>query len=207
MGMQVCLDLTRLLEEGEGCLVGSSAKTLALVLGETAASGYVPPRPFRCNAGPVHAYIMLADRSTKYLSELRAGDCVLAVRSCDGRARACTIGRLKVEPRPMLKVSFAPVAEQAEEGREEGRAGGQLFLQQAETVRLAARATSSLCTPSEGGMAGDDEGGMAGDDEGGMAGDADLPVTMAKAGDRILVRFTDFGTHVGRAIKAKVTEL
>ena len=53
-----------------GCLLGSSAKLLALVLAETAASGYVPPRPFRVNAGPVHQYVLMADGSTRYLSEV-----------------------------------------------------------------------------------------------------------------------------------------
>ena len=41
------------------------------------ASGFVPPRPFRVNAGPVHAYVLMADGSTKYLSECRAGDEVM----------------------------------------------------------------------------------------------------------------------------------
>lgn len=31
-------------------------------------------RPFRINAGPVHSYALLGDGSTKYLSELCAGD-------------------------------------------------------------------------------------------------------------------------------------
>lgn len=36
-------------------------------------------RPFRVNAGPVHSYALLADGSTKYLSELAAGDQVCRV--------------------------------------------------------------------------------------------------------------------------------
>lgn len=52
---RVAVDFTRLLAAEEGCLVGSSAKALAFVHGETVQSGFVPPRPFRCNAGPVHA--------------------------------------------------------------------------------------------------------------------------------------------------------
>mmetsp|Transcript_51302 Transcript_51302/g.133259 ORF Transcript_51302/g.133259 Transcript_51302/m.133259 type:complete len:381 (-) Transcript_51302:156-1298(-) len=178
VGDRVCLDLTRLLEEGEGCLIGSSAKSLALVLGETATSGYVPPRPFRCNAGPVHAYVLLADGSSKYLSEVVAGDAILVMRSSDGRRRSCTIGRCKVEPRPLVKIEFALDGEgELSEGDAVGvgLARGQLFLQMAETVRLAG------------------EGGG-------------LPVTHAKPGDALLVRVTSFGTHVGRTIKAKVTE-
>jgi 3-dehydroquinate synthase II len=38
-------------------LVGSSAKALCLVHGETLATPFVPARPFRVNAGPVHSYV------------------------------------------------------------------------------------------------------------------------------------------------------
>ena len=212
VGDRVALDLTRLLHEGEGCLLGSSAKRLALVLGETAASGFVPPRPFRVNAGPVHQYVLLADGSTKYLSEVTAGDAVLAVRASDGAGRPCVVGRCKVEPRPMLKVTFCAdgAAGGGRRGGGERRGGeaeaeakevvveeeeeaicGQLFLQQAETVRLA-----SVATPSDGA---------------GPAEHAGLPVTeaeeaAAQQGVRILVRLAEHGTHVGRTIKAKVTE-
>ena len=175
---RVCLDLTRLLREGEGCLLGSSAKLLTLVLGETAPSGYVPPRPFRVNAGPVHQYVLMAEPagSTKYLSEVVAGDVLLAVDGATGRSRGVTVGRCKVEPRPMLKVDF----------RLEDGATGHLFLQQAETVRLCAVG---------------DSGALPGA----------LPVTVAASSaaaelPRVHVRASSRGTHVGRAIKARVTE-
>lgn len=164
---RVCLDLTRLLDEGEGCLLGSSAKKLALVLGETALSGYVPPRPFRVNAGPVHQYVLLADMSTKYLSEVVSGDAVLCVRASDGRCRACVVGRCKVEPRPMLRVEFAtPDGER-----------GQLFLQQAETVRLAT-----------------------------TSGPLSVTRVRVSNDPEILVRLAIRGTHVGRSIDAIVLE-
>jgi len=168
VGDRVCLDFTRLLDEGEGCLVGSSAKLLALVLGETAPSGFVPPRPFRCNAGPVHSYVMLADGSTKYLSEVVAGEELLIVRNPDGRTRPMAIGRCKCEPRPLLKVAF--------ELPHGASNRGQIFLQQAETVRL------------------------------GRAVGGGVSVTRAKPGDAITIRATGRGTHVGRAIAAQVTE-
>lgn len=38
-------------------LVGSSAKLLCLVQAEVLSSAYVPARPFRVNAGPVHSYV------------------------------------------------------------------------------------------------------------------------------------------------------
>ena len=49
----------------------------------------------------------------------------------DGHCRAVEVGRCKIEPRPTLRVEFA-----AGDGAESSGAG-QLYLQQAETVRLA----------------------------------------------------------------------
>ena len=54
-GDRVCIDLTSLLEVGEGMLIGSTARSLALIHGETIESTYVPKRPFRINAGSVDA--------------------------------------------------------------------------------------------------------------------------------------------------------
>ncbi|MCH1443249.1 MAG: 3-dehydroquinate synthase II, partial [Candidatus Poseidoniaceae archaeon] len=44
-GDRVCIDLTSLLEVGEGMLIGSTARSLALIHGETIESTYVPKRP------------------------------------------------------------------------------------------------------------------------------------------------------------------
>ncbi len=68
IGDRVCIDLISMLEIGDGMLVGSNSKSLVLVHGETVESEFVPTRPFRVNAGPVNAYILMADGSTKYLS-------------------------------------------------------------------------------------------------------------------------------------------
>ena len=119
---RVAVDFTTLLSPDEGLLVGSSAKALALVLGETATGGFVPPRPFRVNAGPVHSYVLAAGGKTTYLSEVSAGD-KLVVATTDGATREATVGRAKVEPRPCVQVDL--------------QQGGSVFLQQAETVRLA----------------------------------------------------------------------
>ena len=119
---RVAIDFTTLLSPDEGLLVGSSAKALTLVLGETATGGFVPPRPFRVNAGPVHSYVLAAGGKTTYLSEVVAGD-KLVVASTDGATREATVGRAKVEPRPCVQVDL--------------QQGGSVFLQQAETVRLA----------------------------------------------------------------------
>lgn len=67
-------------------------QALVLVHAETVESGFVPPRPFRVNAGPVHSYVLMADQSAKYLSELKPGDAVLGVKH-DGSTRAAIVGR------------------------------------------------------------------------------------------------------------------
>ena len=56
-----CIDLTTVLQVGEGVLVGSSASSLALIHGETIPSEFVPTRPFRINAGSPHSYILMND--------------------------------------------------------------------------------------------------------------------------------------------------
>lgn len=123
-GDRVCVDTASLLGVGEGMLVGSSSSALFLVHAESLESEYVAARPFRVNAGPVHAYVLLPDGRTKYLSELRAGDSVLAVDAA-GATRTVVVGRTKVETRPLLLV--------------EAEVGGRrvaTMLQNAETIRL-----------------------------------------------------------------------
>ena len=87
--------LIKRLEIGEGMVIGSTSSSLALVHGETIESEYVPSRPFRVNAGSIHSYVLMADKSTKYLSELSAGDEV-AIISYSGKIRKSIIGRLKI---------------------------------------------------------------------------------------------------------------
>jgi 3-dehydroquinate synthase II len=103
LGDRVCVDTCFLLRDGEGMLVGNASSGMFLVHAETIESGYVAARPFRVNAGPVHAYILLPDGTTKYLSELRAGDEVL-VADAQGRSRSAIVGRLKIERRPLVLV-------------------------------------------------------------------------------------------------------
>jgi len=124
-GDRVCIDLTSLLEVGEGLLIGSTARSLALIHGETIESTYVPKRPFRVNAGSVEAYTLMADGSTKYLSELISGDKILVV-SMQGITRICTIGRLKIETRPFILLRYS----------DEKHNQAHVLLQQAETVRV-----------------------------------------------------------------------
>lgn len=103
LGDRVCVDTCSLLRHGEGMLVGNSSSALFLIHAETIESGYVAARPFRVNAGAVHAYILLPDGKTKYLSELRAGDGILVV-DAEGRSREAIVGRVKVERRPLLLI-------------------------------------------------------------------------------------------------------
>ena len=124
VGERICVDLTQRLSEGEGMLIGSSANALVLIHGETIPSEFVPSRPFRVNAGAVHAYCLMADGSTKYLSELSAGDQV-AIANSTGQTRTAIIGRLKIERRPFLLIRF-----------DCNNQSGQVLVQQAETVRF-----------------------------------------------------------------------
>ena len=126
MGDRVCVDTVTNMEAGEGMLVGNSGSAFLLVHSETVENPYVATRPFRVNAGAVHAYVLLPDDKTKYLGELKAGDEVLIVRH-DGRTQVSYVGRSKVERRPMLLV-------EAEVGAEPIS----LVLQNAETIRLTA---------------------------------------------------------------------
>jgi len=124
MGDRVCIDTASLLSIGEGMLIGSQANGLFLVHSESLESEYVASRPFRVNAGAVHAYVLVPGGKTKYLSDLVAGDEVLAVDS-EGRTRTVVVGRVKIEKRPLMLV--------------EVESDGKTFktlLQNAETINL-----------------------------------------------------------------------
>lgn len=125
MGDRACIDTCSLLAEGQGMLVGNTSSGFLLVLAETAENPYVSPRPFRVNAGAVHAYLLGPEGKTSYLSEVRAGDAVLVADGAGATAGAA-VGRVKTERRPLLLVEA--------EGKSGEKAG--LVLQNAETVRL-----------------------------------------------------------------------
>lgn len=127
IGDRVCVDTCSLMEIGEGMLVGSQSSCLFLVASESMESEYVASRPFRVNAGAVHAYIMTSSGRTKYLSEIGSGDELLAVKS-DGHARKVNVGRAKVEKRPLLLI----------EGEYKNKKHS-IVLQNAETIRLCTK--------------------------------------------------------------------
>ncbi|AHF98781.1 3-dehydroquinate synthase [Halostagnicola larsenii XH-48] len=102
---RVCVDTGSLLDHDEGMLVGSMSRGLVFVHAETAKSPYVASRPFRVNAGAVHAYVRTPDGGTKYLSELQSGDEVQLV-DLEGNTREAIVGRVKIEKRPMFRVAL-----------------------------------------------------------------------------------------------------
>jgi 3-dehydroquinate synthase II len=127
MGDRVCVDTCTMMGEGEGLLVGNSSKGLFLVHAESIENPYVAPRPFRVNAGAVHAYVSLPGGKTSYLSELKAGKEVLGV-NWKGEAIPLVVGRVKIEQRPLLLVeAMGP----------DGQVS--MILQNAETIRLVGK--------------------------------------------------------------------
>ncbi len=127
MGDRVCVDTCTLMSPGEGMLVGSQSFALFLVHSESEESPYVAARPFRVNAGAVHAYILVGDK-TRYLAELRSGDDVLIVNA-EGAVRKSVVGRVKIEKRPLMLV-------EAEVDTPAGKKNCSIILQNAETIKL-----------------------------------------------------------------------
>jgi 3-dehydroquinate synthase II len=136
-GDRACLDFCSLLDETEGVFVGSSSQAMFLVLSEAAKNDYVPSRAFRCNAGPVHSYVLCANGKTKYLSELEAGDELLVIKADGERqtTRTVVLGRVKIENRPLVLVQ----AEIEPHGPK-----CNILLQNAETVRIACLSGDAL---------------------------------------------------------------
>ncbi|NTV54611.1 MAG: 3-dehydroquinate synthase II [Syntrophaceae bacterium] len=132
MGDRVCVDTCSMLADGEGMLMGNTSSAMLLVHAETLENPYVAPRPFRVNAGAVHAYILLPDGKTAYLSDLAIGGQVL-VTDAKGSAHTFIIGRTKIERRPLLLVEAVS-----------GDATVSLVLQNAETIRLVREDGSAL---------------------------------------------------------------
>lgn len=128
LGHRVCVDTLSLMERGQGMLIGNSSAFTFLVHAETEHNEYVAARPFRINAGGVHAYAVMPGDKTRYVGELRSGDEVLVV-AANGSTSLATIGRVKTEVRPMLMIT-------AEMETPEGLRSGAVFLQNAETIRL-----------------------------------------------------------------------
>ncbi len=127
LGDRVCIDTCSMLSVGEGMLIGNQSSCLFFIHSESLESEYAASRPFRVNAGPVHAYILMPDGSTKYLSELNGGDECLVV-GCNGQTRRVVVGRTKVERRPLLLI----------EAEVEGEKYSTI-VQNAETIRVCSK--------------------------------------------------------------------
>ena len=127
---RVCVDTGNLFDHDEGMLVGSMSRGLFFVHAETADSPYVASRPFRVNAGAVHAYVRTPGGKTKYLAELKSGDEVQAV-DLEGNTRTAIVGRSKIEKRPMFRLE----AEIDGDGDRGDRI--ETLLQNAETIKIA----------------------------------------------------------------------
>lgn len=102
-GDRVCVDTCSNFLPDEGLLVGSFGGGFLLCCSETHPLPYMPTRPFRVNAGAVSSYILSAVDRTNYLSELRQGHTVTAVRA-GGETRPLVVGRAKIETRPLLLI-------------------------------------------------------------------------------------------------------
>lgn len=136
MGDRVCIDTCSKMKLGEGILIGNSSSAMFLVHSETIENPYVETRPFRVNAGGLHAYTLLPEGKTKYLSEIKSGDEVLIVNS-KGNTQSAIVGRAKIERRPMMLV----------EAEVEGKKVS-LILQNAETVNLTESNSSPISVVS-----------------------------------------------------------
>ena len=141
MADRVCVDTASLMDHNEGMLVGSMGRGLFFVHAETAESPYVASRPFRVNAGAVHAYARTPDGGTTYLSELQSGDEVQLINT-DGKTREAVVGRVKIEKRPMFRI-------QAEVETADGVDRIETLLQNAETIKVPTKAGRKAVTDLE----------------------------------------------------------
>ncbi|MFB6193644.1 MAG: 3-dehydroquinate synthase II [Halobaculum sp.] len=140
---RVCVDTGSMMTDDEGMLVGSMSRGLFFVHAETADSPYVASRPFRVNAGAVHAYVRAPGGETQYLAELGSGDTV-QVTTTDGDTREAVVGRAKIEKRPMFRVS-------AEVQTDDGTDRIETLLQNAETIKVGTPTGRKAVTDLEAG--------------------------------------------------------
>ncbi|ADE03173.1 3-dehydroquinate synthase II [Haloferax volcanii] len=137
MADRVCVDTGTIMDHDEGMLVGSMARGLFFVHAETAKSPYVASRPFRVNAGAVHAYARTPDGGTVYLSELESGDEVQLIDT-NGSTREAIVGRVKIEKRPMFRISADYEGDRVT-----------TLLQNAETIKVHTREGRTAVTDLE----------------------------------------------------------
>ncbi|XP_020521591.1 uncharacterized protein LOC18422409 isoform X5 [Amborella trichopoda] len=156
--------------------VGSYARGLLLVHSECLASSYISSRPFRVNAGPVHAYVAVPGGKTCYLSELQSGKEVIVV-DLNGRQRTAVVGRVKIETRPLILVEAKLQIDDSDD-----KTKYSILLQNAETVGL-------VCPFQVG------KHNMSA-----------IPVTTLKVGDEVLLRVQGGARHTGIEIQEFIIE-
>ncbi len=132
LGDRVCIDTCTNMVGSQGMLVGNSSSGMFLIRAENIETPYCDPRPFRVNAGGVHAYLRVPDGKTRYLADLKTGDQVLIVDH-QGKTEVAFVGRSKIERRPMMLVSAEYNGQKIS-----------LVLQNAETIRLTSSEGSPL---------------------------------------------------------------
>ncbi|MHA1733090.1 MAG: 3-dehydroquinate synthase II [Promethearchaeota archaeon] len=180
---RVCVDTTSLLRPGEGMLVGNTARGFTLVHAEVFETEFVASRPFRVNAGDVSAYILVPGEDpndptqfrTQYLSEIGAGSRVVV---CDvgGNCRVVSVGRAKIETRPMVLLKLVAETPDPDRPGESLEVPINTILQNAETIRVV------------------------------RADGEPLSVSKVKVGDEILVKIGPGATHFGTTIKETILE-
>lgn len=133
---RICVDTTSILRPGEGMLVGSTAMGFALVHVEVFETQSVVSRPFRINAGDLNSYVLVPNEDSKsqelyrtnYLSKLKVDDRVIIVNA-KGSVRIVSVGRVKIETRPMLRFEL-------EGSKGDKKIPISCICQNAETIRL-----------------------------------------------------------------------
>ncbi len=103
MGYRACIDTTNLFRQNEGMIIGSTSEGGLCISSETHYLPYMDLRPFRVNAGAVHSYVWCPGDKTAYITELKGGAKVTCV-DVQGNARVVTVGRVKTELRPLLRI-------------------------------------------------------------------------------------------------------
>lgn len=114
LGSRVCVDTTSMMTAEEGMIIGSTGWGGIFVCSETHYLPHMNLREFRVNAGAVHSYIWGKDGTAMYLSEMEAGSEVLCMNK-NGSARLVSVGRAKIERRPLLKIKCRVPLSQVDE--------------------------------------------------------------------------------------------
>ncbi|PSP76259.1 3-dehydroquinate synthase II [Halobacteriales archaeon QS_3_64_16] len=189
---RVCVDTGSLLEDDEGMLVGSMSRGLFFVHAETAESPYVAARPFRVNAGAVHAYVRGPDGGTKYLAELTSGEEIQVV-DLEGNTREAIVGRAKIERRPMFHVEAEiEVESDSEDANASGDEGSESGGEDSDTTTTAPDRIETLLQNAETIKVATRKGRKA--------------VTDLEEGDEVLVYYEAGGRHFGEAIEESIIE-